>query len=429
VVGVGGGGGNAVNRMMESSLPLAGVEFWVVNTDVQALSRSIVPNKMSIGAQTSRGLGAGGAPDVGSQAAEESREDITGVVRDADLVFVTAGMGGGTGSGAAPIVADCAKQAGALTVGVVTVPFGFEGRKRMQQARQAIAEMKSKVDTLIVVSNDKLLQIVPENTPLTEAFLVADDVLRQGVVGISEIIVKPGLVNVDFADVRTIMRDAGTALMGLGTGSGKNRATDAALAAISSPLLDFPITKARGIVFNVVGGSDMTLQEINGAAEVIYDNVDPEANIIFGAMIDNTITSGELSITVLATGFATDFHDGGSLDDAAHAAAAPAPAIRQPTRPTDDAASASGAPLRQKLVDELPESPDADAYYDADADADYDDYDDYEAGEAEGNEQGDYREPTQGSDRRRVRRRDDSAGPSEEKRYKGFRGFLRKLLD
>ena len=211
--------------------------------------------------------------------------------------------------GAAPVVAECAKLAGALTVGVVTKPFGFEGRKRMQQAKEAIQEMKDKVDTLIVVSNDKLLEIVPENTPLTDAFLVADDILRQGVVGISEIIIKPGLVNVDFADVRTIMGNAGTALMGIGQGKGKTRAVDAAMAAISSPLLDFPITKAKGIVFNIVGGPDMTLQEINSAAEVIYGAVDMDANIIFGALIDDKITTGEVSITVLATGFATDFFD------------------------------------------------------------------------------------------------------------------------
>lgn len=204
VIGVGGGGGNAVNRMIESA-GIQGVEMWVLNTDAQALARSAAPKKLNIGTTTSRGLGAGGNPSVGQKAAEESREEILKIVADADLVFVTAGMGGGTGSGAAPVVAECAKQSGALTVGVVTKPFGFEGRKRMQQARQAILEMKGKVDTLIVVSNDRLLQIVPEGTPLTDAFLVADDILRQGVVGISEIIIKPGLVNVDFADVRTIM--------------------------------------------------------------------------------------------------------------------------------------------------------------------------------------------------------------------------------
>mmetsp|Transcript_1740 Transcript_1740/g.3806 ORF Transcript_1740/g.3806 Transcript_1740/m.3806 type:complete len:471 (-) Transcript_1740:216-1628(-) len=309
VIGVGGGGGNAVNRMIDSAASINGVELWTVNTDAQALSRSKAPNKLNIGTTTSRGLGAGGSPAVGAAAADESRDEICKMVADADLVFVTAGMGGGTGSGAAPIVAECAKEAGALTVGVVTKPFGFEGRKRMQQAMEAINRMKDKVDTLIVVANDQLLQIVPENTPLTDAFLVADDILRQGVVGISEIIIKPGLVNVDFADVRAIMGNAGTALMGIGQGKGKTRAVDAAVAAISSPLLGFPITKAKGIVFNIVGGSDMTLQEINAAADVIYDNVDVDANIIFGALVDDNIKTGEVSITVLATGFATDFFD------------------------------------------------------------------------------------------------------------------------
>lgn len=257
---------------------------------------------------------------MGAKAAEESREELAQMVAGADLVFVTAGMGGGTGSGAAPVVAECAKKAGALTVGVVTKPFAFEGRKRLAQATQAIQNMKDRVDTLIVVSNDKLLQIVPENTPLTDAFLVADDILRQGVVGISEIIVKPGLVNVDFADVRTIMGNAGTALMGIGHGKGKTRAQDAAMAAISSPLLDFPIARAKGIVFNVVGGEDMTLQEIHAAAEVIYQNVDQDANIIFGALVDDKRTSGEVSITVLATGFSTDFYRAAGEDAAADGA-------------------------------------------------------------------------------------------------------------
>jgi len=303
VIGVGGGGGNAVNRMVETNIN--GVEFWTVNTDAQALEKATAKNTLNIGGIVTRGLGAGGNPSVGKGAADESRDEIAAMVRGADLVFVTAGMGGGTGSGAAPVVAEVAKDMGALTVGVVTKPFGFEGRKRMQQANDAIAELQSKVDTLIVVSNDKLLQIVPENTPLADAFLVADDILRQGVVGISEIIVKPGLINVDFADVRAVMGDAGTALMGIGTGKGKTRAQDAAVAAISSPLLDFPINKAQGIVFNIVGGNDLTLQEINAAAEVIYENVDSDANIIFGALVDSEMES-EVSITVLATGFELD---------------------------------------------------------------------------------------------------------------------------
>jgi cell division protein FtsZ len=299
VIGVGGGGGNAVNRMVGG---VDGVEFWSINTDAQALSRSMAPNTCNIGAKLTRGLGAGGNPEIGRKAAEESRDLIGEAVSAGDLVFVTAGMGGGTGSGAAPVVAEVAKEMGCLTVGVVTKPFAFEGRRRMQQANDAIANLRDRVDTLIVVSNDKLLQIVPDNTPLQDAFSVADDILRQGVVGISEIIVRPGLINVDFADVRSVMADAGSALMGIGTGSGKTRAQDAAVAAISSPLLDFPIEKAKGIVFNITGGNDMTLHEINAAAEVIYEAVDPNANIIFGALVDDNMEN-EISITVVATGF------------------------------------------------------------------------------------------------------------------------------
>ena len=299
VIGVGGGGGNAVNRMVGG---VEGVEFWSINTDAQALSRSLAPNTCNIGAKLTRGLGAGGNPEIGRKAAEESRDLIGEAVSAGDLVFVTAGMGGGTGSGAAPIVAEVAKEMGCLTVGVVTKPFAFEGRRRMQQANDAITNLRDKVDTLIVVSNDKLLQIVPDNTPLQDAFSVADDILRQGVVGISEIIVRPGLINVDFADVRSVMADAGSALMGIGTGSGKTRAQDAAVAAISSPLLDFPIERAKGIVFNITGGQDMTLHEINSAAEVIYEAVDPNANIIFGALVDDNMEN-EISITVVATCF------------------------------------------------------------------------------------------------------------------------------
>ena len=301
VVGVGGGGGNAIMRMIETGVK--DVDFVALNTDMQALDRfGSKAEVFNIGAEVTRGLGAGGVPDNGRAAAEESAADIQKLIAGADLVFVTAGMGGGTGSGAAPIVADIARESGALTVGVVTKPFGFEGRRRMQQANQAIEVLKASVDTLITVSNDRLLQIIPDNTPVQKAFSVADDVLRQGIVGISEIIIKPGLINVDFADVRSIMGRAGTALMGIGKGSGKSRATDAATAAISSPLLDFSINSAKGVVFNVVGGNDMTLQEINSAAEIIYDAVDPNANIIFGSIVDEEM-SGEITITVIATGF------------------------------------------------------------------------------------------------------------------------------
>lgn len=302
VIGIGGGGGNAVQRMIDTGV--TGVQFTVINTDAQALSRfqgtaGILP----IGKDITRGLGAGGIPENGKKAAEENKKEIATFLEGADLVFVTAGMGGGTGSGAAPVIAEVAKECGALTVGIVTTPFGFEGRKRMQQATEAINNLRGVVDTLIVVSNDRLLQIVPEDIPVKQAFLVADDTLRQGVVGVSEIIIRPGLINVDFADVRAVMGNAGSALMGIGKGSGNNRAQDAAAAALSSPLLDFPIKKAQGVVFNVVGGSDLTLQEINSAAEIIYEAVDPNANIIFGALIDESL-SGDVSVTVIATGFA-----------------------------------------------------------------------------------------------------------------------------
>lgn len=301
VLGVGGGGGNAVNRMIQTRIE--GVSFWAINTDAQALAKSLAPNVLNIGRALTRGLGAGGIPDVGRKAAEENSAEIKRICEGADMVFITAGMGGGTGSGAAPVVAEIAKKdCGCLTVGVVTKPFAFEGRKRMKQAEQAIANLRNSVDTLIVVSNDKLLQIVPDNTPVTDAFLVADDILRQGVVGISEVIIKTGLVNVDFADVRAVMKDAGTALMGVGTGVGRTRAADAAVAAISSPLLDFPIQRAKRIVFNIVGGEDMGLQEINEASEVIYENADENANIIFGALVDPAMGE-EISITVLACDF------------------------------------------------------------------------------------------------------------------------------
>lgn len=300
VLGVGGGGGNAVNRMIQTRIE--GVSFWAINTDSQALDKSLAPNRLNIGRQITRGLGAGGIPTVGAQAALENVNDMKHICTGADMVFITAGMGGGTGSGAAPVLAETARDCGCLTVGVVTKPFAFEGRKRMKQAEEAIEELRKHVDTLIVVSNDKLLRIVPDNTPVTDAFLVADDILRQGVVGISEIIIKTGLVNVDFADVRAVMKDAGTALMGVGTGEGKSRAADAAVAAISSPLLDFPISEAKRIVFNIVGGPGLGLSEINAASEVIYENAHEDANIIFGALIDEKMGE-EVSITVLACDF------------------------------------------------------------------------------------------------------------------------------
>ncbi len=300
VIGVGGGGGNAVNRMVASNV--GGVEFWTVNTDAQALTQAAAPRRLQIGQKLTRGLGAGGNPAIGQKAAEESRDEIATALENSDLVFITAGMGGGTGTGAAPIVAEVAKEIGALTVGVVTRPFMFEGRRRTGQAEQGIEALQSRVDTLIVIPNDKLLAVISEQTPVQEAFRFADDILRQGVQGISDIITIPGLVNVDFADVRAIMADAGSALMGIGVGSGKSRAREAANAAISSPLLESSIEGAKGVVFNITGGSDLTLHEVNTAAETIYEVVDPNANIIFGAVIDDRL-QGEIRITVIATGF------------------------------------------------------------------------------------------------------------------------------
>lgn len=300
VIGVGGGGGNAVNRMIASNI--SGVEFWSINTDAQALTQSAASKRLQMGQKLTRGLGAGGNPAIGQKAAEESRDEITAALEGSDLVFITAGMGGGTGTGAAPIVAEVAKEIGALTVGVVTRPFTFEGRRRTHQADEGIAALQGRVDTLIVIPNDKILSVISEQTPVQEAFQTADDVLCQGVQGISDIITIPGLVNVDFADVRAVMADAGSALMGVGVGSGKSRAREAALSAISSSLLESSIDGAKGVVFNVTGGSDLTLHEVSSAAEAIYEVVDPSANIIFGAVIDQRL-QGEIQITVIATGF------------------------------------------------------------------------------------------------------------------------------
>ncbi|KAH6837799.1 Tubulin/FtsZ family protein [Perilla frutescens var. hirtella] len=302
VIGVGGGGSNAVNRMIESAMK--GVEFWIVNTDIQAMKMSPVfpEHRLQIGGELTRGLGAGGNPDVGTSAANESKTAIEEAVNGADMVFVTAGMGGGTGTGGAPVIAGIARSMGILTVGIVTTPFSFEGRRRAVQAQEGIAALRENVDTLIVIPNDKLLTAVSPSTPVTDAFNLADDILRQGVRGISDIITIPGLVNVDFADVRAIMASAGSSLMGIGTATGKTRARDAALNAIQSPLLDIGIERATGIVWNITGGNDLTLFEVNAAAEVIYDLVDPSANLIFGAVIDPSI-SGQVSITLIATGF------------------------------------------------------------------------------------------------------------------------------
>jgi cell division protein FtsZ len=302
VIGVGGGGSNAVNRMIASNIE--GIEFWTMNTDAQALSNSNsdAERRIQLGQKLTRGLGAGGNPAIGQKAAEESREEIALALAGADLVFITAGMGGGTGTGAARIVAEVAKEMGALTVGVVTRPFTFEGRKRTNQAEEGISGLQSQVDTLIIIPNDKLLQAINEQTPVQEAFRIADDVLHSGVKGISDIITITGLINVDFADVRTVMSDAGSALMGIGEGSGKSRAREAAIQAITSPLLESSIEGARGVILNITGGADMTLSEVNTAAETIYEVVDPNANIILGAVIDPDM-QGEMRITVIATGF------------------------------------------------------------------------------------------------------------------------------
>jgi cell division protein FtsZ len=301
VIGVGGGGGNAVNRMIASQI--TGVEFWSFNTDAQALLLSQAKKRFQMGVKLTKGLGAGGNPAIGQKAAEESRDDIAQAVEGADLVFITAGMGGGTGTGAAPIIAEVAKEVGALTIGVVTRPFSFEGRRRINQAEEGIEALRSRVDALIVIPNDKLLSVITEQTPVQDAFQLADDVLRQGVQGITDIITIPGLVNVDFADVRSVMADAGSAMMGIGTGTGKSRAREAALTAISSPLLEFSsIEGATGVVMNITGGRDLSLHEVTVAAEIIQEVVDANANIIFGAVIDEAM-QGEVMVTVIATGF------------------------------------------------------------------------------------------------------------------------------
>lgn len=300
VVGVGGGGNNAINRMIAANLK--GVDFVAVNTDAQALILSEAPQKIQIGEKLTKGLGAGANPEIGKKAAEESREALQQALTGADMVFITAGMGGGTGTGACPIVAEVAKELGALTVGVVTKPFTFEGRRRQVQAEQGIAELKEKVDTLIIIPNDRLLTVVEKRTSIIEAFRIADDVLRQGVQGISDLIAVPGLINLDFADVKTIMHETGSALMGIGRANGENRAAEAARMAISSPLLETSIDGAKGVLFNITGGASLGLFEVNEAAEIIAEAADPDANIIFGAVIDEFMEE-EVKVTVIATGF------------------------------------------------------------------------------------------------------------------------------
>ncbi len=300
VIGVGGGGGNAVNRMIKAGL--SGVEFWAMNTDAQVLEMSSASKKIQLGAKLTSGLGAGGNPSIGEKAAEESREDLLVALDGSDMVFVTAGMGGGTGTGAAPVVAKIAKELGALTIGVVTKPFQFEGKRRMTQALQGLEKLKENVDALIVIPNDKLIEVVERRTTMRDAFSVVDEVLLCGVQGISDIITVPGLINVDFADVKTIMQSSGSALMGIGKSSGEGRAMEAAKLAINSKLLETSINGATGIIMNVTGGPDMTLHEVNEAASVIHDAVSDDAEVIFGSVIDDRI-QGEIMITIIATGF------------------------------------------------------------------------------------------------------------------------------
>jgi cell division protein FtsZ len=300
VVGVGGGGTNAVNRMVDAGL--GGVEFIAVNTDAQALLMADADVKIHIGSHATRGLGAGADPAVGQAAAQESRDELKEALKGADMIFVTAGEGGGTGTGGAPIVAELGRELEALTVGVVTKPFAFEGRRRADQAEAGIQNLRDRVDTLIVIENDRLLQVVEKKTPVTEAFRIADDILRQGVQGITDLITVPGIVNLDFADVRTIMRDAGSALMGIGVASGENRAAEAARTAVSSPLLEQSVDGATGILLNVTGGAELGLFEVNEAAEVVTGAADQNANVIFGAVIDDSL-GDEVRVTVIATGF------------------------------------------------------------------------------------------------------------------------------
>src|ERR671932_1577119 len=298
VLGIGGGGSNAVNRMIQAGV--RGVEFVAINTDTQALGRSEAGTRIRIGEKLTRGLGAGGNPSIGEKAAEESAEQIAELVRDADMVFIAAGMGGGTGTGAAPVIAQISKELGALTVGVVTKPFSFEGRQRAKNADEGIAQLRERVDTLITIPNDRLLEVIDRKTTLEQAFMEVDDVLRQGIQGISELITEPGLINLDFADVKSIMQDSGGALMAIGRGTGDTRAQDAARMAISSPLLDISMDGAKGVLLNITGGMDLALSEINEAAEVIAQAVYSRAKIIFGAVIDPKLDN-EVKITVIAT--------------------------------------------------------------------------------------------------------------------------------
>ena len=308
VVGVGGGGGNAVTRMLNAHIK--GVDFIAINTDAQDLHNAKANIKIHIGKNLTRGLGAGMNPDIGKQAAEENRDEIANVLKGADLVFITCGLGGGTGSGASPIIADAAHDIGALAVAVVTKPFAFEGKKRTSIAEEAILALRDRVDTLITIPNDKVLNLIDKNTSLIEAFSIIDDILRQGVAGIADLITYPGIVNVDFADIKAIMSESGPALMGIGKGSGEDRAISAAKLAINSPLLDISIDGARGVLFNVSGGADLGMNDVNDAAKIITGSIDSQAKVIFGATYDQRLKKGEVKVTVIATGFGMGKHNG-----------------------------------------------------------------------------------------------------------------------
>lgn len=309
VIGVGGGGCNAVNRMIKAGIK--GIEFITVNTDAQALYHSEAPTKINIGKATTRGLGAGSNPDIGRQAAEESIEEIKDAISGSDMVFITCGLGGGTGTGGAPVIAAAAKEMGILTVAVITKPFSFEGHRRKTQCDEGLENLRNKVDTLITIPNDRILSIIDKKTPINEAFAVVDDVLRQGVQGIADLITVHGMINVDFADVKAVMENAGSALMGIGYGAGESRAAEAAKAAIESPLLELSIDGAKGVLFNITGGNDLSMYEVDEAAKIITEAADPDANIIFGAVINDSYT-GEVKITVIATGFDYKSIDGPS---------------------------------------------------------------------------------------------------------------------
>ena len=356
VIGVGGGGCNTVQRMINSKM--RGVEFVAVNTDAQALANNDASIKIQIGKDTTRGLGSGADPEIGRRSAEEDKEQIYETLKGSDMVFVTCGMGGGTGTGASPFVAEIAKELGALTVGVITKPFAFEGQRRRKVAELGIQELKEKVDTLITIPNDRLLQVIDKKTSLFDAFGVVDDVLRQGVQGISDLITLHGIINVDFADVKAIMQDAGSALMGIGRGSGDNRSIEAARSAIESPLLELSIDGAKGILFNITGGTDLGMYEIDEAAKAITEAADPDANIIFGAIIDEAM-QGEVKITVIATGFEGDAgrreRRFGTVNSQMSRMGQPETGFNQPTYPAA-AANPVQMPPQQPAYDSAPAS-------------------------------------------------------------------------